>query len=434
MSLEGGSTSASGLTPSDRTMSSTFTTLAIEIIELIATFLEPADLRSLRLACQELNRKTLNTFGRANFATIQTDLSYKSLERIRSISESEHFAIYVRCLHVKASPDGIIGQGFDWPRHSSGCLTENLKGIALLRDLLSQRLLSCRSFHIHSYDEYEPRQDTDRLVPSDAVGLILSIVAEADLALQSFTVQSSHHGNGRLDTPRLQMPLSQTPKFVEAWSQIEELAFDFAITSDQWNWVLDLISSAPKLRKLSLGFYEADTSFTQRLSSLNELNRLEELSLGSARVTVDAITSLLLKNRDTLHSLSLQYTTLDGEGTWSTVFENMRSQFPQLQNIILFWLKEGTNNDRRFFFELFKYPVIPGSEVRGPSGRMKYDSRRIESMADPVRLRYWGTRQSVAGIEYHGKEIDQVLSALVAPMVPYIPQPFSINGNRRSRG
>ena len=394
-------------------MSSRFPTLATEIIELIAIFVELADLRSLRLVCRELNRKTLNSFGLANFATIQTDLSYKSLERIRSISQSEHFALHVQSLHVKDSPDGIIGQGFDWPRHFSGCLAESLTGTDLLRDLLSQRLLNCRSFLIYSYDEYEPRHDTDRLVPSDAVGLILSIVAEADLALQSFTVQSGHHGNGRLDTPRLQMPLSQTPKFVKAWSQIEELVLDYAITSDQWNWVLHLISSVLKLRKLSLGFYEGDTSFMQRLSSLHELNRLEELRLGSARVTVDAITSLLLKNRDTLHSLSLQYTALDDEGKWSTVLENMKSHFPQLQNLVLFWLKQGTNDGRIIFSKLLKYPVIPGSEVRGPNDRLKYDSRRIGSMEDPIRLRYWGIRQMVVGVEYHGKETDQVLSALV---------------------
>ena len=393
-------------------MSSRVLTLPTEIIELIATFVELADLRSLRLVCREINRKTLNSFGLANFATIQTDLSYKSLERIRSISNCEHFAIHVQRLHVKDSPDGIIGQGFDWPRQLSGCLAGNLNGTDLLRDLLSRRLLNCRSFLIYSYDEYEPRHDTDRLVPSDAVGLILSIVAEADLALRSFTVQSSHHGNGRLDTPRLQMPLSQTPKFIKAWSQIEELVLDYAITSDQWDWVLHLISSVLKLRKLSLGFYEGDTSFMQRLSSLHELNRLEELRLGSASVTVDAITSLLLKNRDTLHSLSLQYIALDDEGKWSTVLENMKSQFPQLQNLVLFWLRQGTNNGRIIFSKLLKYPVIPGSEVRRPD-RLKYDSRRIESMEDPIRLRYWGTRQMVVGVEYRGKETDQVLSALV---------------------
>lgn len=412
-------------------MSSGFSTLATEIIELIATFIEPADLLSLRLVCRELNRKTLNSFGRVNFATIHTDLSHKNLERIRSISESEHFARHVKCLQIRASPDGTIGQGFGWPRDSSGCLAGNLNGADLLRYLLSQRLHNCRSFVIYHADEYEPRHDTDRLVPSDAVGLILSIVAEADLALQSFIVQCSHYGNRRLDTPRLQMPLSQTPTFVKAWSQIEELALDYAITSDQWNWVRHLISSALKLRKLSLGYNEADASFMHQLSSLHELNRLEELSLRPARVTLDAITSLLHKNRDTLHSLSLQDTALDGEGTWTMVFENMKGQFPRLQNLVLFLLKEGTNSSRRIFPELFKYPVIPGSELRGPTGRLKYDSRRIEAMADPVRLRYWGTMQEPAGVEYHGKEIEQVLSALVATVeVPFILRPFSIVWDR----
>ena len=388
-------------------MSSRFPTLATEIIELIATFLEPVDLRFLRLVSRELNRKTLTSFGRANFATIHTDLTYESLERIRTISKSEHFARHVQCLQVKDPPDGIIGKRFHWPRRFSGGLAKNLNRADLLRDLLSQGLLNCRSFVI--YDSKSPH-DTECLVPNDAVDLILSIVARADIALQSFTVR--YRPLDFEDWRRLQMPLSQTPKFVKAWSQIEELALDFEIVFDHRTWVL-LILSAPKLRKLSLRFGMTDTSlFMQQLSSLHELNKLEELSLRPASATEDAITSLLLKNRDTLHSLSLQYTTLNDEGTWSTIFENMKGQFPQLQNFELFLLKEGANYDRVVFSALLKYPVIPGSEVRGPTGRLEYDSRRIESMADPVRLRYWVTRQ-LAGIEYHGKEIDRVLSALV---------------------
>ncbi len=42
-----------------------------------------------------------------------------------------------------------------------------------------------------SYDEYQLRQEADSLIPDDVVGLVLSIVAEADLALRSFTVERS---------------------------------------------------------------------------------------------------------------------------------------------------------------------------------------------------------------------------------------------------
>ena len=363
-------------------MSSRFPTLATEIIELIATFLEPVDLRFLRLVSRELNRKTLRSFGRANFATIHTDLSHESLERIRTISKSEHFARHVQCLQVKAPRDGIIDKRFHWPRRFSRGLAKNFNRADLLRDLLSQCLLNCRSFVIYNS---EPPHDTDCLVPNDAVGLILSIVARADIALQSFTVRYIPFSLPNWQW--LEVPLSQTPKFVKAWSQIEELALDFAVVFDHRAWVL-LVLSAPKLRKLSLRFGLRDTSlFMQQLSSLHELNKLEELSLSPYSATEEAITSLLLKNRDTLHSLSLEYIILEHE--WSTIFENMKGQFPQLQNFELFCLKETANFDRLVCSALLKYPVIPGSEVRGPKGDLEYDSRRIESMADPVRLRYW---------------------------------------------
>lgn len=392
-------------------MSSGFPTLAVEVIEPIATFLEPTDLRSLRLTCRELNRKTLTSFGRANFVTLQTDLSRKDLERLQNISRCAHLATHVQCLHVKADSKDFVGKDFDWPRQPSGCLADNLDGAHKLREVLSQGLYNCSSFVIHSWDEYEPRHDTDRLVPSDAVGLILSIVAKTEIVLRSFTIQKHDHNTARLDTPRLQIPSSRKPKFVKAWSQLEELVLDYSITSDQYDWVLHLISSAPRLRKLSLGFFEGDSSFVQRLSAFHQLNKLEELRLGCAIVTEETLTSLLIQNRDTLHSLSIQFTTLDDEAEWHTVFGKLKSQFAQLQNLELFWLRQSINHARVVFSRLSKHPVIPGSEVWG-NDRLKHDSRRIESVEDPIRLRYWGTKNMVMGVEYHGKGIDHVLSAL----------------------
>ena len=361
-------------------MSSKFTTLATEIIELIATFVEPADLRSLRLVCRELYRKTLDSFGIASFTTIHTDLSYQSLERIESISGSEHYAIHVRCLHIENSPDGVMGQGFDWPRHFSGCLAGNLDGANLLRDLLSQRLHNCRSSHIDPYLYDEPSHDISPLMSGDAIGIILSIVAEGDLAFRSFTIQDWRKYRWSLESRLLQIPLSQTPKFLKPWSQIEELGLDYALRDDQWDWVLHLISSAPNLRKLSLGacadatsfeqrlssmhklkglaepFHGNDTSFLQRLSSIDELKRLEELRLGSTWATENALTSLLLRNSHTLHSLSLQHIPLVDEGTWAAVLEIMRSRLLQLQNLELFWLKWGFMKRFVVIDKLMRYP------------------------------------------------------------------------------
>lgn len=208
------------------------------------------------------------------------------------------------------------------------------------------------------------------------------------------------------------MSLIQTPKFMQAWSQTEEIVLNYAITSDQWNWVLDLISWARSLRKLSLKFYETDASFIQRLSSGKDLNRLEELSLGSVTLTVEGILSLLSKNRDTLRSLSIQQTTLVENDKWPTIFENMKGQFRNLQNLILFWFQPMSGKAHVIFSKLLKYPMIPGSEGFGPNGRLKHDSRRIESTEDTVKVSYWGLKRVAVGMEYHGQGVDHVLGAL----------------------
>ena len=394
-------------------MSSKLPTLAMEIIELISTFVEPADLRSLRLVCRELNNKTLHYFGLASFAIVQTDLSRKSLQRLQNISDFENLAVHVQCLHIKHTDNGKLGQGFDWRRHQGDLVANQLDGANLLRDVLVKRLLKCRSFQIDSYDEYQPRQETDSLIPSDAVGLVLSIIAEADLALRSFTVESSHDGIGRLDTKRLQMALSHTPQFIAAWSHVEELVLNYATTSDQHDWMLHLISSAPRLWKLSLGFEGTSSLFMGRLSSSHSLNRLEDLSLRSARMTVENISTLLFHNRETLHSLSFRRITIKYGGKWATVLENMKGQLPCLKNLLLFWLKEQTADQRVIFSKMTRHPVVPGSEDRRPGDdRLRYDSHLLESVEEPIRLRYWGGGRRVVGIEYRGTGIGNVLTAL----------------------
>lgn len=408
-------------------------TLAVEIVELIAFFIDANDLRSLRLVCRDLNSKTLHSFGLTNFATLQTDLSRPSLARIQSISKSEHLAIHVQCLVVKRPnfvgkwPNLVVnrpnffcksfGQGFDWPRLSSGCLAKNTDGGDLLRKLLSQRLVNCRSFLIYAYDDQ--RYDTDHFIPDDAVGLILSIVAEADLAVHSFAVQPSDKlVFARLDTPRLPMPLCQTPEFVAAWSHIAELVLENTIPKDQVDWVLHLITlSAARLRKLSLKLTDDSLLFMQRLSSLHELKGLVELRLATTRTEVDTVSSLLLQNRHTLHSLTLRLVNLEGESAWRTVFENMKSQFPRLWNLELDWLKPKTVHCSVIFSKLSRYPLIPGSDVQGDDRRRKSDSRRIdESMGDAIRLNYVSTTGAVVGVEYHGKRIDHALGILAKTM------------------
>lgn len=149
------------------------------------------------------------------------------------------------------------------------------------------------------------------------------------------------------------------------------------------------------------------------LSSSHSLNRLKDLSLRSAHMTVENISTLLFNNRETIHSLSLRHATIEDGGKWATVLENMKGQLPRLENLLLFWLKEQTANHRVIFSKMTRHPVVPGSEVRRPSSnRLIYDSHLLEPVEEPIRLTYWGGRRRVVGVEYRGTGIDHILSAL----------------------
>ena len=75
-------------------MKPTLPTLATELVELIACWLGPTDLCSLRLGCNDLRQKSLRSFG-ACFTAIRTNLSQKSLPRLQEISEGDILRLYV---------------------------------------------------------------------------------------------------------------------------------------------------------------------------------------------------------------------------------------------------------------------------------------------------------------------------------------------------
>ena len=394
-------------------MSSILPTLSPEIVELLSTFLPLADLRSFRCVCRAINKKTLRRFALTHFTTMQTDLSRSSLQRLRGISDVEQLASRVQCLRiVHSEDDGRLGKGLNWSRDQWCNLEDRAEGFGLLRTTLFDKLLNCRSIRIDSYDEYDPLRETNSLIPSQVVGLILSLVA-AGLALTSFAIVSSYDGSGRLDMKGLQMYLSYTSPFITAWSQIEELSLDYGMTADQLDWALHLVSSAPRLRSLSLGFHEASSSFMEELSSLCSLQQLESLSIRAAHMTVGSISTLLLQNCETLRSLSLQHTCID-RGTWAVLLDVIKNQMPHLKDLYLFWLKEQLPNRRVNFSTMTRYPVVPGSEDRRTGDhRLRFDSHKLDLVENPIRLRYWGiVRQSVVGVEYHGAGVEHVLSAL----------------------
>ena len=51
----------------------------------------------------------------------------------------------------------------------------------------------------------------------------------------------------------------------------------------------------------------------------------------------------------------------------------------------------------------------------GEGNLLEYENRRIESVENPIGVTYYN---AVVGVEYHGKDMDRVLKALVDAVEP----------------
>lgn len=172
-------------------MASDLASLPGEITELIAGNLGPTSLRSLRMACKELNRKTFHNFGLSCFTTVRTDLTRKSLKNLQCISDEQRLRYYVQILLIKGADHHgcwyeACSKDFPWRRNASGSLETPLPAVGILREILVGKLVNCRSFHIHGYEDFLGPNEPDRLMQGDIVGIILAVIAETSLPVKSF--------------------------------------------------------------------------------------------------------------------------------------------------------------------------------------------------------------------------------------------------------
>ena len=373
-------------------MASSFPNLPVEIIEAITDQLNPTDLFSLRLSCKEISQKTLHRFGQAHFTMLITDLTPDNLQRLLSISKNGQLRHFVRTLVIKAVKT-TLGQGFSWHRledgNRSACVDSWLSpGVQLLRNIL-QGLTKCNSFHIQNLGPMEVYYDTEYLFPSDAVGIILSVVAETGLPVKSFFVDFRSWGSCDIDAKRVQMSLCQRPTFRNAWRTVEELRLEHSLTPAILDWVKDLVLDTGSLKKLSLHFnFDHTTSFIGNLSAFPHVFQgLQEFKLGCAHVTVNMLSSILIHSHSNLLVLSFWHVYLQ-QGTWVALLEQLRGSLPLLESIDVHWPKEYCNDE----IAHIQFPTLEDDGVIPDSNGRKFE----------LRYKKWKGQKRVWGASYRG--------------------------------
>ena len=386
-------------------MEPTLPALATELVELIACWLGPADLCSLRLVCKSLRQKSIRLFG-ACFTTVRTDLSQKSLQKLQEISEDDNLRLYVQKLLIKQNEHEKLGQGFQWHRHSSGYLEAPLPGLEKLQYLLAHNLPNCRSFNIYGCG---PKNKPDAFTPTDVVALILrmvpflSIEASNSLPVKSFimdcaspTVAWTPCGD-IIDAKRLQMWQYRQTSFREAWAHIQELVLHHFLGPGTLDWGIDLILDATNLRKLSVNVGPSSHQFLERLCQVTSLYSLESFELACAHTSVEILSRLIERLHDPLRVFSLSKICLERLTDWPFVLERLGKQAPFLHSISICELSTPDFDASQIitFSSLIIDPVVP------ESGGRKFTLTKDQT---------WG---EIFGVEYQGPRADKALDKLV---------------------
>ncbi len=201
---------------------------------------------------------------------------------------------------------------------------------------------NCRSFRIYN-DGSSPDKRYNRgyLRPSDAVAIILHIIAETGLPVRSFAAEFLAFRETSVELNWLHLPDYQKLDFKNGWSQLRELFLEQNFTPHQFDWMQSLVAATPNLRCLTLDFgSEIYNSFFDRAASWGELPKLQEPNISSINFHNDSLFDVIFRFGDSLHILRLAHFSLDLTRTWKSTFKLLRAKLLALETISVCFLSE----------------------------------------------------------------------------------------------
>lgn len=392
--------------------------LPLELIHSIISYSEPEDVGSLRRVCRSLESRVREYFSNTHFTRVSINLSSSSLRRLKGISTTRHLAPRVKVLHIGYG-DGM-GEGLQWRRYLEGHLKFPNDGTTQLQSMLVKNLVNCRSIEVDAYDEIEEqkRVETEILTPSDALSIIWTLMAKGGVTFKSISVHSDCGTlmDGNMDTRRLQLPLCNSPEFIESLGDLRDLDLSFAMTRDQYHWALDLIWRAPRLESLALGFHDCSATIIKKLTEHLIYAQLKKITLYGASASQEVMWTCLEQQRNTLSALHIERNRIDGGGSWAAVFKNLIGMLPHLRNIKILELEQSRAPGTRSSYLTFSNPLANlqlQSDSFGNIPESYYCF--ITGLQRMARLSYRASWKAVVGVEYQASDttdMDQMLMLL----------------------
>lgn len=217
------------------------------------------DIISLRLACRKLRQKTFRVFARTCFGFLRTDLSARSIQRLKDIAAHDQIRKHVHTLHatlfLKEGESSYFGTGFTWNRGVHGRLVPPFPAFDAIREMLTSGLVNCRTFFIHK--NLPSPFCTDEVSWDDIFNVFLSMIGDMKLHVKGFHRWKADDGGihpaRKLNQGRIHLENLRRPEFISVWSEhLEKLTLKCFEKDLELQFAGELVTTAKNLPKLDL--------------------------------------------------------------------------------------------------------------------------------------------------------------------------------------
>ncbi|KAL9106732.1 MAG: hypothetical protein Q9227_008302 [Pyrenula ochraceoflavens] len=384
--------------------------LPTEIFDCICTNLYSRDLLRIRLACREINLKTFHEYSLRWFEVLSTDLSAKSLLRLKKISNRDELRLVVKGIRFCTTKEanGRYGTGQQWSRHSSGRLrdVQKIPPIILFRETLAKRFINCRTFEVcrgyyepvsegndgeyrrYQQSEFQVIEENDGLSPSDVVEVLLSTLEEAGLKPLAFKLDMAPFG---IVSERLDMQLYDQERFRKMWSNLEDLTI-FAwwdLHPNQLQFHKLMFYHLPKLRRLALAcrFPRDGDGYDIDFATASLPQNLQHFLFAGIIPCGQDFVKFIKPSKRTLLSLRIGFAMVTSkEDFWLDFFRGLM-KYPKLQSVnfqSLSWCKSSRRSPKTIDFSaMLTLPRIAGCpDVERKLGQFCGVRRLTDKQAD----------------------------------------------------
>lgn len=393
--------------------------LPSELIEAVASFLDPIDLCAFRLACKTLHEKTYLIFWKTSLHSVETDVSLDSLGKIQTISTNPQLRHYIHHLTTKGfdKSNTILGEGFQWDRHASGHLIDLHDHLAVkqLCKIFCQ-LVNCTSIEIFSPITEIVLHPLKAFEPTDAIPTMLEVITQTGHPVTSLTLNFMGWGySGPSDPDPRCLRIAHEAQLIALGAHLENLTLKYTLEHDVvHDWTVDLLHHTRNLRTLHIESCNdlRGVPLFHRLALSSDMAwpQLRELSLETVRARGDDLTMVLRKSQQSLRVLSLNcLRIISSKEDLKQIFQVLGTVFPALQAIHIGPLWSGpAMRDYVHFPGVSQNPVV--DEMQGT---------RLDFMLN----RFKGSDR-VSSVNYSGPKMDVALGIIAEAVDLIVKQPL----------